>query len=181
MSKLDRITAGLASLLLGRAPCRHARPAEALQPSTGNRSARRISMTSSRAARLRSRPAADGPRNSDPTVRQEEQHHGQRCGDRAARRTDQSELPERIVGRDAQGARTDRRRRPQADRRSDHLDKAVGKNVKITDAQIKAYFDKNHAAFDKPATGHGAPHPGCRSRDRAESRSRPEIRQRLCS
>lgn len=31
------------------------------------------------------------------------------------------------------------------------IDKAVGKNVKITPAQIKAYFDKNHAAFDKPA------------------------------
>jgi len=31
------------------------------------------------------------------------------------------------------------------------IDKAVGANVKITDAQIKAYFDKNHAAFDKPA------------------------------
>ncbi|HTX56758.1 MAG TPA: peptidylprolyl isomerase [Candidatus Acidoferrales bacterium] len=31
------------------------------------------------------------------------------------------------------------------------IDKAVGKNVNVTDAQIKAYFDKNHAAFDKPA------------------------------
>lgn len=31
------------------------------------------------------------------------------------------------------------------------LDKAVGKDVKITDAQIKDYFNKNHAAFDKPA------------------------------
>ena len=31
------------------------------------------------------------------------------------------------------------------------LDKAVGKNIKVSDAQIKAYFDKNHAAFDKPA------------------------------
>jgi foldase protein PrsA len=31
------------------------------------------------------------------------------------------------------------------------IDKAVGANVKISDAQIKAYFDKNHAAFDKPA------------------------------
>jgi len=31
------------------------------------------------------------------------------------------------------------------------IDKAVGKNVKISDAQIQAYFDKNHAAFDKPA------------------------------
>jgi foldase protein PrsA len=31
------------------------------------------------------------------------------------------------------------------------IDKAVGKDVKISDAQIKAYFDKNHAAFDKPA------------------------------
>ena len=31
------------------------------------------------------------------------------------------------------------------------IDKAVGKNVKVSDAQIKAYFDKNHAAFDKPA------------------------------
>ncbi len=30
------------------------------------------------------------------------------------------------------------------------IDKAVGKNVTISDAQIKAYFDKNHAAFDKP-------------------------------
>ena len=30
------------------------------------------------------------------------------------------------------------------------IDKAVGKDVKVTDAQIKAYFDKNHAAFDKP-------------------------------
>jgi foldase protein PrsA len=34
------------------------------------------------------------------------------------------------------------------------IDKAVGKDVKITDAQIKAYFDKNHAAFDKPAQVH---------------------------
>ncbi len=31
------------------------------------------------------------------------------------------------------------------------IDKAVGKNVKVSDAQITAYFDKNHAAFDKPA------------------------------
>ena len=31
------------------------------------------------------------------------------------------------------------------------IDKAVGGNIKVTDAQIKAYFDKNHAAFDKPA------------------------------
>jgi parvulin-like peptidyl-prolyl isomerase len=31
------------------------------------------------------------------------------------------------------------------------IDKAVGANVKISDAQIKANFDKNHAAFDKPA------------------------------
>ena len=30
------------------------------------------------------------------------------------------------------------------------IDKAVGKDIKIDDAQIKAYFDKNHAAFDKP-------------------------------
>jgi foldase protein PrsA len=30
------------------------------------------------------------------------------------------------------------------------IDDAVGKDVKITDAQIKDYFDKNHAAFDKP-------------------------------
>ncbi|MDQ2991564.1 MAG: peptidylprolyl isomerase [Candidatus Eremiobacteraeota bacterium] len=30
------------------------------------------------------------------------------------------------------------------------VDKAVGKDIKIDDAQIKAYFDKNHAAFDKP-------------------------------
>ncbi|HET9029165.1 MAG TPA: peptidylprolyl isomerase [Candidatus Aquilonibacter sp.] len=30
------------------------------------------------------------------------------------------------------------------------LDKAVGGNIKITDAQVKEYFDKNHAAFDKP-------------------------------
>jgi foldase protein PrsA len=30
------------------------------------------------------------------------------------------------------------------------IDKALGKDVKITDAQIKQYFDKNHAAFDKP-------------------------------
>jgi foldase protein PrsA len=30
------------------------------------------------------------------------------------------------------------------------IDKAVGGSIKIDDAQIKAYFDKNHAAFDKP-------------------------------
>ena len=30
------------------------------------------------------------------------------------------------------------------------IDKAVGKDIKISDAQIKQYFDKNHAAFDKP-------------------------------
>lgn len=36
-------------------------------------------------------------------------------------------------------------------RRQVILDKAVGGNIKITDAQIKAYFDKNHAQFDKPA------------------------------
>ncbi len=30
------------------------------------------------------------------------------------------------------------------------IDQAVGKDVKVTDAQIKQYFDKNHAAFDKP-------------------------------
>ncbi len=30
------------------------------------------------------------------------------------------------------------------------VDKAVGKDIKIDDAQIKAYYDKNHAAFDKP-------------------------------
>jgi foldase protein PrsA len=31
------------------------------------------------------------------------------------------------------------------------IDQAVGKDIKITDAQVKQYFDKNHAAFDKPA------------------------------
>jgi parvulin-like peptidyl-prolyl isomerase len=31
------------------------------------------------------------------------------------------------------------------------IDKAVGSNIKISDAQIKDYFEKNHAAFDKPA------------------------------
>jgi foldase protein PrsA len=36
-------------------------------------------------------------------------------------------------------------------RRQIILDKAVGGNIKITDAQIKSYFDKNHAQFDKPA------------------------------
>jgi foldase protein PrsA len=30
------------------------------------------------------------------------------------------------------------------------IDKALGKDVKVSDAQIKQYFDKNHAAFDKP-------------------------------
>jgi foldase protein PrsA len=36
-------------------------------------------------------------------------------------------------------------------RRQIILDKAVGGNIKITDAQIKQYYDKNHAQFDKPA------------------------------
>ena len=36
-------------------------------------------------------------------------------------------------------------------RRQIILDKAVGGNIKVTDAQIKAYYDKNHAQFDKPA------------------------------
>lgn len=31
------------------------------------------------------------------------------------------------------------------------IDKAVGANIQVTNAQIKQYFDKNHAAFDKPA------------------------------
>jgi|SRR5579863_6493625 len=31
------------------------------------------------------------------------------------------------------------------------IDKAVGGDLKVSEAQIKAYFDKNHAAFDKPA------------------------------
>jgi foldase protein PrsA len=31
------------------------------------------------------------------------------------------------------------------------IDKAVGKNVKVSDADIASYFQKNHAAFDKPA------------------------------
>lgn len=31
------------------------------------------------------------------------------------------------------------------------LDKAVGGNIHITDKQIKEFFDKNHAQFDKPA------------------------------
>jgi foldase protein PrsA len=30
------------------------------------------------------------------------------------------------------------------------IDKAVGKDIKVSDAQIKDYFDKNHTAFDKP-------------------------------
>ena len=30
------------------------------------------------------------------------------------------------------------------------IDKAVGKNVNVTDTQIKQYFDKNHAQFDTP-------------------------------
>jgi foldase protein PrsA len=30
------------------------------------------------------------------------------------------------------------------------IDNAVGKDIKVSDADIKAYFDKNHAAFDKP-------------------------------
>lgn len=36
-------------------------------------------------------------------------------------------------------------------RRQIILDKAVGGNIHITDAQIKEYFNKNHAQFDKPA------------------------------
>ena len=31
------------------------------------------------------------------------------------------------------------------------FDKAVGGDIKVSDKQIKAYFDKNHAQFDKPA------------------------------
>jgi foldase protein PrsA len=31
------------------------------------------------------------------------------------------------------------------------IDAAVGKQVKVTDAQIKDYFNKNHASFDQPA------------------------------
>jgi len=31
------------------------------------------------------------------------------------------------------------------------LEKAVGPQVHVTDADVKAYFDKNHATFDKPA------------------------------
>jgi foldase protein PrsA len=34
------------------------------------------------------------------------------------------------------------------------LDKALSKDVTITPAQIKQYFDKNHAAFDKPEQVH---------------------------
>ncbi|MEO9171407.1 MAG: peptidylprolyl isomerase [Candidatus Baltobacteraceae bacterium] len=34
------------------------------------------------------------------------------------------------------------------------IDKAVGKDVKVSDAQIKEYFDKNHASFDKPEQVH---------------------------
>lgn len=30
------------------------------------------------------------------------------------------------------------------------LEKAVAPNVKVSDADVKAYFDKNHAVFDKP-------------------------------
>jgi len=30
------------------------------------------------------------------------------------------------------------------------IDKALGKDIKVSDAQIAAYFNKNHAAFDKP-------------------------------
>jgi len=30
------------------------------------------------------------------------------------------------------------------------IEKAVGKDVKVSDADIKAYFDKNHATLDKP-------------------------------
>ena len=36
-------------------------------------------------------------------------------------------------------------------RRQIILDKAVGGNIKISEKQIKDYFDKNHAQFDKPA------------------------------
>jgi foldase protein PrsA len=31
------------------------------------------------------------------------------------------------------------------------VEQAVGKNITITDAEAKAYFDKNHGAYDKPA------------------------------
>ena len=31
------------------------------------------------------------------------------------------------------------------------IDDAVGKDIHVSDAQIKAYFDKNHAQFDQPA------------------------------
>ncbi|BDE07697.1 hypothetical protein WPS_29730 [Vulcanimicrobium alpinum] len=30
------------------------------------------------------------------------------------------------------------------------IDKAVGPNVKVTDADVKSYFEKNHAIYDKP-------------------------------
>ncbi len=34
------------------------------------------------------------------------------------------------------------------------LDKATGKGINITEAQIKTYFQKNHATYDKPAMAH---------------------------
>jgi foldase protein PrsA len=34
------------------------------------------------------------------------------------------------------------------------VDKAVGSNIHISEKQIKDYFDKNHAQFDKPAQAH---------------------------
>ena len=34
------------------------------------------------------------------------------------------------------------------------VDKAVGANIKVSDSDIKKFFDKNHAAFDKPAQVH---------------------------
>ena len=40
------------------------------------------------------------------------------------------------------------------------LDKALAKDVTITPAQIKDYFNKNHGTFDKPAASDGAPHSG---------------------
>ncbi|MBV8363599.1 MAG: peptidylprolyl isomerase [Candidatus Eremiobacteraeota bacterium] len=34
------------------------------------------------------------------------------------------------------------------------VDQALGKNIRISDADVKKFFDKNHAAFDKPPQVH---------------------------
>ena len=110
---------------------------------------------------------------------QRQQHHGHAMPRSRNAKTNSSELPERIVGRDAEVARSDRRRRARALREQLILDKALGRDVTMKPAQSPDVLRQESRARSISRRRSRARHilvPNLRNR--AKGRSRPQSRAR---